>query len=296
MDLLGRLLAGAALGVAIVGIAAAEMPLDVDGLVAARRRLVDARRFDEALALCRSWLPKTAATDRAEAHKCVANVYVAQTTRRDVSVFISPAADLLFQGAPAAGPVFEPPMVTKALDELDLAHRLVPSDLSIHQGRMYLALRSQDFDRAVRYLSEALSARPNDPLATWLEYLPNFKVKGPESGARYIRLLQQKYGDQQLLPLLGIYLVLAGKAQEAIGPLEAAVANDGADPRPHWLLGRALEDSGQLEAADREYVKSIALDHGTTRRERLCVLAGFVTTKLKNDRRAARLRKDGRCR
>ena len=289
------LVLASALAFGIQGIAEAESPVDLDALSATRRKLVEAKRFDEALATCLSWSSRSSATDRAEARKCAANVYVAQAKRRDVGVFISPAKDLLFEGAPAAGPIFEPPMVRKALDELDQAQRLNPLDLSIHQGRMFLALRSQDFDRAVRYLSESLSARPADPLPTWLEYLPNFKSGGADRGVKYIRLLQQKYGHRSLVPMLGVYLVLAGKPQEAIPPLRSAVAEARSDPRPHWLLARAFEDVGQLDAADREYSKSVSLDRGETRSDRICVLADFVGAKLKDDRRAAKLRKAGKC-
>ncbi len=266
-------------------------------LEAERRRLVDEKQFEQAFALCRSWEKRSSAGDRAESHKCAANVFVAQANRRDASVFVSDARERLFAGSPASGPIFDGPAISSALDELDLAAQLTPQDLGIHQGRMFLALRSGAFPRAVQYLEAALKARPSDPVGTWAEYIANFLQDGGAThGAKYAELLHSKYGGEDLLMARGKFLVLAGRPAEAIAPLQKVVAQRPKEPRGHWLLARALEEQGELAGADKEYAASIKLDRGSSRSDRLCVFAGFVAKKRNDPARSATLAKQGKCR
>ena len=114
-----------------------------------RQRLAASGQLDAAEALCARWIDCGNAVARAEGYKCSANVLVARG--KDVGDTLMIPSDyvqrLAVGGMASTATVFGP--IDSPIAQLDHAAQLDPSQLSIHQGRLFLAVASGDYARAV---------------------------------------------------------------------------------------------------------------------------------------------------
>jgi len=70
--------------------------------------------------------------------------------------------------------------------------------------------------------------------------------------AHFSRALKMDSGFEEAYLGLGMALNAAGKNSEAVGPLEAYVKMEAADPAGHYQLSIAYAKSGRKEDATRE--------------------------------------------
>jgi tetratricopeptide (TPR) repeat protein len=234
---------------------------DIAAFTEERDRLLAKDARVEVEKICRSWIERQNPIARAEGHKCWANVLVHRAADSGEAVMVSSPGQRLAVGALVPEPRFVAAEIAPALDELDRAAAAHPADLSIHQGRLFLALGSGDFGRAVKSLTASLQAHPQAPPETWLVYMASFPRAKAHHAAVFARALVDKYPDSAPVRVaLGAWLDLTGNEREAKQHLEHALQLDASNPMAHWRLGEVLEQRGANESAREHYKASVALD------------------------------------
>ena len=160
----------------------------------------------------------------------------------------------------APRPRFSGESIARAIAQLDHAAQLDPSQLSIHQGRLFLAVASGDYARAVVSLALSLKGYPDASADTWLEYVGSFPTAAATHAVAYTKLLVARYPTEASVHVdHGAWLGAAGRREEARLALQAALAIDQRNAMAHWRLGEVLESLGDNERADQHYSRSLAL-------------------------------------
>jgi tetratricopeptide (TPR) repeat protein len=225
-----------------------------------RRRLIAAGDLDGADKLCAGLLQRDNPIARAEGHKCSANVLVGRAVDNGGGVMISDAAQRLTVGGVASPPRFAGESMPKAIAQLDQAALLTPADVSIHQGRLFLAFTSGDYKRAASSLELSLKQHPEAPSTTWLEYVDNFPTAQATPAIAYLRMLAAKYPNEgPVLTELGAWLTAANQTGEAKPILLKALALDDTNVLAQWRMGENLEAANDRKGAIAHYEKSLAL-------------------------------------
>jgi tetratricopeptide (TPR) repeat protein len=188
-------------------------------------------------------------------------VLVRSATDSGEAVAVSTAAQRLATGATAPEPRFSGAAIGQAIDQLDLAAALNPADLSIHQGRLFLALGSGDYGRAVKSLEASLRSHPQAPPEVWLEYLASFPRSKANHAAVFARLLVAQYPSHADAHVaVAAWLDVTGNEREAKQHLEQALALEPQNPMAHWRMGEVLEQFNDSEGARERYKASVAID------------------------------------
>lgn len=116
---------------------------------------------------------------------------------------------------------------TEGLDWLLRAKRLKPEDPELKELEARLLLVNGNFDRAIACFQDAIKADPKR-VTTWLN--------------------------------LASAYALMNRPADAVSTSRQAVKIDPNDPAPHFALGRHLERTGDLAAAEAEYRAALKLD------------------------------------
>jgi tetratricopeptide (TPR) repeat protein len=251
--------------------------------------LVQSERIDEARELCSGWLESRDPTRRAEAHKCLANVEGAAA--RTIMI----EGDDLGGGRIRAG--FAGEALDRALAHLDEAIGLAPADLSIHQGRLHLLMSSGQFARTAEALRDSLSSYTGpDALEAWLDYSPRFfQARKLRAGVAFLKVLEARYPDEhRVVANIGAFLSALEEDEEAIRYGEKAVRLNPEDPINNWNLGLMYEYAGDLDAADRQFRRSLALPvaPGQTVAQNCMHYAQFAENKLGDVERACAIHRE----
>lgn len=243
---------------------AAEPPpsaADIGAFNGERQRLIEENAFEAADKICRSWIERRNPVAQAEGHKCSANVFVRRAQDAGEPPQVSSAAQRLAVGGVAAEPRFSGPAIVQAIDQLDRAAALNPADLSIHEGRLFLALGSGDYARAVSSLDASLHGHPHAPASAWLAYVHGFPRAQAEHAVSFARLLAAHYPqDASVHVALGAWLDLTGNEKEAKEHLERALELEPKHPMAFWRLGEVTEQFNDAEGARKRYQASVKLD------------------------------------
>lgn len=243
------------------GVDPAPSTSDIEAFTEERDRLLAKDARVEVEKICRSWIERQNPIARAEGHKCWANVLVHRAADSGEAVMVSSPGQRLAVGALVPEPRFVAAEIAPALDELDRAAAFHPADLSIHQGRLFLALGSGDYGRAVKSLQASLQAHPQAPPEAWLVYMASFPRAKAHHAAVFARALATTYPQSAAVRVaLGAWLDLTGNEREAKQHLEQALALEPNNPMAHWRLGEVLEQQGQNERAREHYKASVELD------------------------------------
>jgi tetratricopeptide (TPR) repeat protein len=174
---------------------------------------------------------------------------------------VSTAAQRIATGGAAAEPRFAGAEISRAIDQLDRAAAINPADLSIHQRRLFLALGSGDYGRAIESLEASLRAHTQTPPEVWLQHLGGFPRAKANHAAVFARAIVTKYPDNASAHVaLGAWLDVTGHDKEAKYHLERALALDSTHAMAHWRLAEVLEQSSDSDGAREHYKASIALD------------------------------------
>lgn len=240
--------------------------------------LIEAGNVKDAGSLCRGWL-KQRKDDAAlaEAHKCLANVELA-------------GAQSIQIGKESLAPGFAGPAVDRALAHLDEALKLAPQDLSIHQGRLHVLLRSGRFDELDRALEKSLSMRPpSSSLETWLPYADELRGMGEvEAGLNFSLVLAKHFPkDYRAVGNVGAFLAALHRDDEAIVYTKKAVQLKPDDPIDLWNLGILYDATRKFDLADNIFRESLRFEtDDETRKDHYCRYAEFLAQK-RHQRKAA---------
>lgn len=239
---------------------AVESPTTVAELETRRKWLVGRGRLGDAETLCRTWLSKEKASDRAEAHKCLANVFVARAKNGASGLMIAENGQRLAVGGLARPPRLSGRAATAAIDHLDEAAALHADDLSIHQGRLFLCFAAGEYGRAVSSLKASLAEHAGAEADVWLAYSSHFPTRRVEHAVAYATALTEAYPDSgKAQAQLGAWQAVAGDADAAKANLTAAAAALPEDAMAHWRLGEVLEAEGDRKGAATAYQRSLSL-------------------------------------
>jgi Tetratricopeptide repeat len=258
------------------GSPAAKAPLvpPDDPADAARRwhPLTRADKASEARALCEPWLASPSSRLAAEGHKCMANVALIGSKR----VHVEPGGKQgAFLGAAYAGPG-----VDQAIDHLNKAMRLAPDDLSIHQGRLHVAINSQRSADAPQFLADTLQSYTGpDAIGEWLSYSQELWDMGSvEIGLAFMRVLEKRYpNDHRVVGNVGTFLIVLDHRDEALPYLRRAVDLAPGDAIDNWNLGRFYEKQGDAKNAEPYFRKAVASEKDPERHQDMaCNLARFL--------------------
>jgi len=124
---------------------------------------------------------------------------------------------------------------------------------SVEEGRK--ALDANQFDRAVELFGQAVAKNGSDYAAHFHLALA-YSLKSDDAHAipEYVKTLELKPGLYQAQLNLGISLLRAGSAAEAVKPLEEATAQKPAEPQPRAKLGAAYLATQRFAEAEKAYL------------------------------------------
>jgi Flp pilus assembly protein TadD len=234
---------------------------DIGAFNGERQRLVEKNAFEDADRICRSWIERRNPVAQAEGHKCAANMFVRRAQDSGEALQVSSAAQRLAIGGTAAEPRFSGPAIVQAIDQLDLAAARNPADLSIHEGRLFLALGSGEYARAVSSLDSSLRGHPRAPASTWLAYVHRFPRARAAHAVSFARLLVAHYPqDASVHVALGAWLDVTGDEKEAKQQLQRALELEPKHAMALWRLGEVTEQFNDAEGARKRYLASVKLD------------------------------------
>src|SRR4029079_13341453 len=118
---------------------------------------------------------------------------------------------------------------------------LAPGDLSIHQGRLHVAINSARTREAPALLADSL-ARYVGPDATedWLSYSQElWDMRALDVGLEYMRVLEKRYpNDHRAAGNVGTFLISLKHDDEVLAYFRRAVALAPEDSIDNWNLGR----------------------------------------------------------
>jgi predicted TPR repeat methyltransferase len=139
---------------------------------------------------------------------------------------------------------------TAARQLLAALQRLLPSSPDLAELAARVAVGEGHLDRALAELDAAITRTPEHPglrkRRAELRFQTNDKSGALADAAEAVILNRS---DTEAKGLLGVMLLEAGRAQEAISCLSEAVAADPAGPRYYKGLAAAQEASGDLDSA-----------------------------------------------
>ncbi len=253
--------------------------------------LLESGKCEEARRLCTPWTDSKAAAQQVEGHKCLANVALCGGD----DVVTLKGND---QGGGTVESGFKPQAVDEALRQLDLALKLAPQDLSIHQGRLHLLEVSSRYLDMAKALDESCNlykgAEGVDP---WLAYTSElFDDKQFRASLTLLEILNKHYPDShEVLGNMGAMHMMLSEDEQAIPFLHRAVDLAPNDPIDAWNLGRAYDYGEKIDLANQWYQKSLALEPKSSGDDhRACIYASFVEKKLHDSKRACELQR-GNC-
>ena len=256
--------------------------------------LVQKGELKEARTLCSGWLEGKDTLERAEGHKCLANV-----------VYMGAGRGVVLEGDDAGGGVIRPGVEWKAEDEaiehLNKAAALSPGDISIHLGRIALLRYSGRYHDIAGYLDKSVKAyAPYDGMSEaalddWLATLyPLFEARQFKAALASFKVLEEHFPkSHKVIANVGAVLMMLKRDDEAIVYVKRAVEMDPKDPINTWNLGRLYDFTGKTELADKYYSKYMTLnDSEAQRKVNACTYAWFIEEKLKDRKRACRMQRE----
>lgn len=113
-------------------------------------------------------------------------------------------------------------------------------------------------DRAGDRVTDRAEDRSGDDLA--LGFAHHQAGRFREANRHYRKALARNAGNANALHLLGMAAFQSGQTEDAIGPIEAAIAIEPRDPAFHVNLGNVLQTLGRHEASAESYRRALALN------------------------------------
>ena len=252
-------------------------------------KLLDQNNPNAAKALCSRFVNSSNKAQQVEAQICLANVALAGNS------------EILLEGDNAGGGNLRSGYKKEAADEailhLDLALKLAPQDVTIHEGRLHILEVSGRYTEMIKALDESCSVyEGKDAPDVWLAYAPELNdLRQYQVGLDFMKVLDRHYpNNPDVIGNTGAFLNLLKKDDEAIPYLQRAVELAPQDRINAWDLGRAYDYLNQVALADKWYQNALSLPADQDQPSDIeCLYAQFVETKLHDQARACTLEKKG---
>lgn len=247
--------------------------------------LIDANKRDAAQKLCSSYVDSPKITEKVEAQKCLANVAL---MGNDI---------VLLEGNDTGGGEIRSGYTKGAADaalaHLNIALKLAPQDLSIHEGRLHvLEVAGRYYDMIDALDQSCTIYTGSDAVDAWLPYVGELNDLGQYRVALdFSKILDKHYpNNPDVVGNIGAFLMMLNKPAEGIPYLQKAVNLSPKDPINSWDLGRAYDFTNQNELADKWYQKGLSLETDKKQlAENSCIYGNFVDEKMHDRERACDL-------
>jgi tetratricopeptide (TPR) repeat protein len=242
--------------------------------------LVTGGRFEEARVLCTPWIEKPDPGFRAEGHKCLANVTIADAS------LPTPESDP--RGGRPRGPRVSAEGVDRAVAHYDAAILLVPGDRDSQIGRADVLILGGRFEEAKQSVEESLQQFPSrGDLDAFLLLTARYRLMNHnEEAFEFLKVLERQHPlDHRIVANLGAFHSILGRDDEALEYTKRSVALAPDDPLNRWNLAQLYERRGELELADTSYRKALDLLQDTDPDAR-CRYAEFIAARLQDPERA----------
>lgn len=250
--------------------------------------LIEANKRDAAQKLCSSFVDSPKINEKVEAQKCLANVAL---MGNDI---------VLLEGNDAGGGEIRSGYTKEAADaalaHLDIALKLAPQDLSIHQGRLHILEVAGRYSDMIKALDQSCTIyKGTNAVDAWLPYVGELNdMQQYQAAIDFSKVLDKHYpNNPDVVGNIGAFLSILGRFTEAIPYLQRAASLAPTDPINAWDLGRAYDYANQNELANRWYQKGLAL---LTDKKQLagstCLYGQFLDKKLHDRERACSLEKN----
>jgi len=249
--------------------------------------LIDANKKQAAKQLCTSYVDSAELEQRVEAQKCLANVALLGN-----DIVMLQADD---NGGGTLSGSYTRHAVDEALKHLDIALRMAPQDLSIHEGRLHLLEVSGRYSGMLNAIRESCTLyKGPDAVDAWLPYVGELNDLGQYRVAlEFSKVLDQHYpNNPDIVANIGAFLMMLGKPAEGLPYLQEAVKLAPKDPINTWDLGRAYDLTDQNDLADTWYQKGLSLQTDKqVLRQNSCIYAQFLDKKLHRRKAACTMEK-----
>jgi tetratricopeptide (TPR) repeat protein len=250
-------------------------------------KLLDAKKYQQARALCVGWTQSKLLATRVEAEKCLANVELYEG--QELSLMGNDT------GGGTLGEGYKPEAIDKALVHLNKGIALAPQDLSIHQGRLHVLEVVGRFDDMAKALDESVTIYqgPN-ALQSWMAYDFELGDAGQATaGLQIAEVLNRHYpNNHEIIGNIGAFHDMLKQWDQGFPYLKQAVMLSPNDPLDNWNLGWAYAHLEQSEEADKWMSKAIQLDPTEKQTPGCkCLYANFVDKQLHDALRACTLEK-----
>jgi tetratricopeptide (TPR) repeat protein len=146
---------------------------------------------------------------------------------------------------------------TDAIDELEEAARLAPTEPLLHFELGYLYYKQREFDKAIPEFQ--LEIKNNPGYAQSYLYMGDIALHSNDSkGAEPLlqKALQLEPANRLAYFDLGCLYADQNRHQEALIALQHAVKLDPTQPDAHYRLGRVYTALGEKEKAAQEFAKT----------------------------------------
>lgn len=246
-------------------------------------QLVTDERYREAHTLCDAWLEHEDPVYRSAAHKCIANLVLLEG---------APPVDDGRELGDGIQSTYSPEAADSALYHLNVAMRLTPNDLSIHQGRIHILTLAGMHDQTPAALEESFEIYrgEHDP-DDWLNFsLRMYNARAYDAGLDYTLVLEKQFPEEhRVVANVGTFLSMLERDDEAIEYARRAVEMEPEDAINNWNLARLYMYRNHVDEADHYYLRAMELDPENA--ELRCTYADFIDGKLGDVERACNIRK-----
>jgi tetratricopeptide (TPR) repeat protein len=250
-------------------------------------KLLDAKKSDEARALCVGWTQSKSLAMRVEAEKCLANVELYEG--QSISLLGNDA------GGGTLGEGYTTEAVDKALVHLNKGIQLAPQDKTIHEGRLHVLEVSGRFAAMIQAVDQSANLYHGaDALQLWLNYCPELADMGQaRAGLEFSEMLDRHYpNSHDVIGNIGAFYSMLKEFDKALPYNQHAVELAPRDPFDTWNLGWTYNHLGNTDEANKWLSKAIEIDPvGKDAPDRNCLYAEFVEKKLYDTMRACTLEK-----
>lgn len=246
-------------------------------------KLLEEKDLPAAKALCTAFTASIDVAQQAEAHKCLANVVLSDSSALQPATGDSTIA------------LLKPEAADEALKQLNLAIQLTPQDISVHRGRLFVLEKAGRYMEMAKALDDscAVYKGPDTP-DLWFSYSGDLaSLRQYDAGLAFNHILDKYYADSSDIEgNIGSFLLWLNKPAEAIPYLLKAAALAPQDATIAWNLGRSYDGDNQDAQADKWYQKSLSLETDSQQLTgEFCHYGEFVERKFRDRSRACYLEK-----
>jgi tetratricopeptide (TPR) repeat protein len=249
--------------------------------------------IDDAERACQAWLTSEIAQTRAEAHKCLANV---QLAHGKTSIGMEAVDDDGSGRVAIMREALDTEATKKAADHLDIALKLAPGDLSIHQGRLHMLSSAGLYDRMMGAADESVGMyRTGDALGdVWLAYFVELYERGVYRRAiEYMKVLYKHYPrDHRAAGNISALYMEVGDFKGGLPWAKKAVALAPEDVIDRVNLARIEHMTGDLKAARRDFDVAMKLSADDDRKALVRCWYSDLLIEQKQEKKACALQRE----